>query len=296
MKTALIGIDMGATHIRVCVMNQSSDVLITEKAKTEALLKGNDINGIVRFCQKVASSYQIIRIVIGLPATISADRKKVLSSPNLSISTQKLEYLSAALSTYFKCEVLLERDVNVQLIYDVNHHQLNNKLVLGVYLGTGLGFAIWQKGQLFIGANGVAGELGHIPYGNEKISCGCGNQGCVETDCSGKVLMQWYHQEKPNYPIESIFTYSQQEIFIQNYLIKLAKAISTAVNLFDPDALILGGGVIDMQDFPFTTLEHLLSKYIRKPLPYETLRLLRAESSSFNGAIGAALYALAREK
>ncbi|PJG85298.1 allose kinase [Conservatibacter flavescens] len=294
-EKVVIGVDMGATHIRICVMDMRGDVLVTERKKTSEILTQGLVHGLITFCERFLST-AIECIVVGLPAAISADRKRVLSVPNLSVSQEELDQLSSSLSQHFHCAVFLERDVNLQMIYDIHHYKLTDKLVLAAYLGSGMGFAIWNKGHLFIGAHGVAGELGHIPYGDEDIRCGCGNYGCLETTCSGIALKRWFEHNQFDYPIDLIFKKSSQETFIQDYLVQAAKAISTAVNLFDSEVLILGGGVMDMQDFPIEKLKSLIGKYVRKPLPYNELKILKAESSSFNGAIGAALYAQSCER
>ena len=289
-----IGIDMGATHIRICIMDSNSNILVTERRKTQDIIAPGLICGLISFCETFLLSKNIECIVIGLPAAISINRQQVLSVPNLSIAQEEFNHLSTALTTHFNCPVYLERDVNLQMIYDIHHYNLLDKLVLAVYLGTGMGFSIWNKGSLFIGAHGVAGELGHIPYGDKTIRCGCGNYGCLETTCSCVALKRWHERQQFDYPIDSIFKESAHEVFISDYLEQAAKAISTTVNLFDAETLILGGGVVDMESFPVEKLKQLIGKYVRKPLPYNELTILKAEPSLFNGAIGAALYAQAK--
>ncbi|OOS01810.1 allose kinase [Canicola haemoglobinophilus] len=291
MADIFVGIDMGATHIRICLLDQKSQVILTDRQKTKDVLGENLLNGLTDFCQKYINEHNVKSIVIGLPAAISADRKNVLSVPNLNMEPQNFSDLVPYLSKKFNCEVYLERDVNLQMIYDVNFYKLQNKIALGVYLGTGLGFSIWLNGRLFLGTNGVAGELGHIPYGDKNLLCSCGNQACLETLCSGRALKHWYEEQQFEFAIEEIFTHQCNHPFIKDYLTNLAKAISTVVNLFDPHGLILGGGVMDMPDFPLESLKRLLANHIRKPLPYRNLTIFKAEPSLFNGAIGAALYA-----
>lgn len=288
----VIGIDMGATHIRICIMDMSRNVLATERRKTQEIISNDFSKGLIRFCQEFSQDKQVHKIVVGLPAAISSDRQKVLSVPNLSLSLEELENIIPNLKQFFGCKVFLERDVNLQMTFDVYHFLLQDKLVLGAYLGTGMGFSIWNNGHIFIGANGVAGELGHIPYGDTRFKCGCGNYGCLETSCSGIALKNWYEHNKFDFPMELIFEKKLDDPFIEDYLEQIAKAISTTVNLFDPNNLILGGGVIDMPYFPLEKVKNAIGKYVRKPLPYKSLTILKAEASSFNGAIGAALYAL----
>ena len=198
-----VGIDMGATHTRICIMNTFNKVLLTEKKKTRDIIGNNFLLGIQEFCFSSSQDYDVKRIVIGLPAAISKNRQQVLSVPNLSVSQDDLEKLVPYLSHHFNCNVLLERDVNLQLIYDVSYFKLKDKLVLGLYLGTGMGFSIWNEGEIFLGAHGVAGELGHIPYGDDDLRCGCGNYGCLETNCSGVALKRWYDSSEKSYKIDA---------------------------------------------------------------------------------------------
>ncbi|MGR6982064.1 allose kinase [Testudinibacter sp. P27/CKL/0425] len=294
-KAVVIGVDMGATHTRICLMGLSNEILITEKKKTKDIIGESFLQGVRDFCYGYSKGYSVQGIVIGLPAAISRDRQQVLSVPNLSISQHEFNRLAPYLRHTFNCEVRLERDVNLQLIYDVSHFNLKDKLVLGLYLGTGMGFSVWNEGRIFLGAHGVAGELGHIPYGDDDLCCGCGNYGCLETNCSGIALKRWYDSSAKNYPIDDLFSYAEADGFIHRYLIRVAKAVGTCINLFDPDAVVLGGGVMDMKDFPYSTLKKYCLSYARKPLPHDQLTLLKASSSSFNGAIGAALCAIQGE-
>lgn len=241
-QDVFIGIDMGATHIRICVMDVQQQRLAQEKRKTEAIISLGLIEGMISFCEEFRQGRPIKRIVIGLPAAISADRKNVLSIPNISLPQSELVNLVSELSAYFRCSVALERDVNLQLIYDVAQNGLQDKLVIGGYLGTGLGFAIWHQQKLFTGENGVAGELGHIPYGDLSSHCNCGNDGCLETVCSGMALKHWFERQQFDFPLEDLFEKQVEHSFINAYLLHLAKAMGSVINLFDPHSLVLGGG------------------------------------------------------
>lgn len=84
--------------------------------------------------------------------------------------------------------------------------------------------------------------------------CACGNPGCLETNCSGMALRRWYEQQPRNYPLSDLFVHAENAPFVQSLLENAARAIATSINLFDPDAVILGGGVMDMPAFPPETL------------------------------------------
>ncbi|WP_273954223.1 allose kinase, partial [Escherichia coli] len=140
-------------------------------------------------------------------------------------------------------------------------NRLTQQLVLAAYLGTGMGFAVWMNGAPWTGAHGVAGELGHIPLGDMTQHCACGNSGCLETNCSGMALRRWYEQQPRNYPLSDLFVHAENAPFVQSLLENAARAIATSINLFDPDAVILGGGVMDMPAFPRETLIAMTQKY-----------------------------------
>ncbi|BDZ00397.1 hypothetical protein MUTS16_14700 [Escherichia coli] len=95
----------------------------------------------------------------------------------------------------------------------------------------------------------------------------------------------------PKLPIERSFRPCGKRPFVQSLLENAARAIATSINLFDPDAVILGGGVMDMPAFPRETLIAMTQKYLRRPLPYQVVRFIAASSSDFNGAQGAAILA-----
>ncbi|MCZ6353559.1 ROK family protein, partial [Escherichia coli] len=84
--------------------------------------------------------------------------------------------------------------------------------------------------------------------------CAGGNPGCLETNCSGMALRRWYEQQSRNYPLSDLFVHAENAPFVQSLLENAARAIATSINLFDPDAVILGGGVMDMPAFPRETL------------------------------------------
>jgi allose kinase len=127
-----------------------------------------------------------------------------------------------------------------------------------------------------------------------SLRCGCGNPGCLETVCSGIALKNWYEQQPRGYAMGDIFAAASDESFVQALLAHAARAIATSVNLFDPDAVILGGGVMDMAGFPREALIAQIKHHLRRPLPFDAVRFVSASSSAFNGAQGAATLAHSR--
>ncbi|EHD20620.1 MULTISPECIES: allose kinase [Brenneria] len=290
------GVDMGATHIRFCLQSISGEVLHCEKRRTAEVIANGLVAGIRTLLQQQLYRFhaRCHGLVMGFPALVGKDKRTIISTPNLPLAAGSLTGLADELETALGCAVEFSRDVNLQLSFDVRENGLKDQLVLAAYLGTGMGFAIWLNGAPWIGAHGVAGELGHIPQGDMRLRCGCGNAGCLETVCSGIALKRWYELQSRHYALGELFIHARNEPFVQALLQHAARAIATSINLFDPQAVILGGGVMDMPAFPRDALIARIDSHLRRPLPHAAVRFLAASSSAYNGAQGAAALALAR--
>ncbi|UMM04828.1 allose kinase [Vibrio campbellii] len=289
-RQVFIGMDIGGTHSRLCVLDKDKNVLHLEKLLTSKLARNGFIDGIISLIDDHIHklNVQVDRIIVGLPATISKDRTSVLSTPNLKIDIQEFNSLVSSLESQLNCKAELERDVNLQLAYDVEMFELTDKSVIGCYVGTGFGFSVWMNKDIYVGANGVAGEIGHIPYGDDGKVCGCGKIGCLETLVSGTQLKHEYESQNASYPISDFFLQQDNQVYIDRLVTNLAKAVTTSIKLFDPDVVLLGGGVIDMNAFPFPKLEQQVLSMTSSPISRQTVALTKASSSSFNGALGAA--------
>ncbi|HAT8005749.1 TPA: allose kinase [Citrobacter koseri] len=294
--SVVAGVDMGATHIRFCLQTASGETLHCEKQRTAEVIAPGVVAGIAQMISEQIARYEARcrGLVMGFPALVGKDNRTIISTPNLPLQPEEVHDLAGKLEDALGCPVAFSRDVNLQLSYDVVENHLTQQQVLAAYLGTGMGFAVWMNGAPWTGAHGVAGELGHIPQGDMTQTCACGNPGCLETVCSGLALKRWYEQQPRDFALDALFVHAGEAPFVQALLESAARAIATSINLFDPDAVILGGGVMDMQAFPREQLITLIQKYLRRPLPYQAVRFIAASSSAFNGAQGAATLARCR--
>lgn len=290
------GVDMGATHIRFCLMAADGTVLCCEKRHTAEVIASGVATGVADFIQRQLTQQEAhcCGLVMGFPALVGKDKRTIISTPNLPLAADELLNLAEKLEARLGCPVEFARDVNLQLSFDVAQNGLTQQQVLAAYLGTGMGFAIWLNGAPCTGAHGVAGELGHIPQGDMALRCACGNPGCLETVCSSIALKHWYEQQPRDYAIGEIFIRAADDPFVQQLITHAARAVATGINLFDPDAVILGGGVMDMVNFPRLALIERIKQHLRRPLPYQAVRFISASSSDFNGAQGAATLACGR--
>ena len=182
-----IGIDIGGTKINIGLFSAKEKSLIASKKgyiaeisdlsayikdTTDALCKENGIQ-----------PDEILSIGIGIPGTVSADGKKILKAPNISLLSDDLaEKIEGSLN------------VPVSFVQDSRAAAWGEYLcgggkgaesVVCVTLGTGIGTGIVLGGKIYNGALGCAGELGHLPIAEGGRPCGCGKNGCLEKYCAG---------------------------------------------------------------------------------------------------------------
>jgi len=214
----------------------------------------------------------------------------VLSTPNIE------GFDNLSIIDQFEAElqvpVLIEKDTCMLMHYDLNRHDISEGILVGYYIGTGLGNIILIDGKTIVGKDGVAGELGHIPILDRHDKCGCGLEGCSELYVAGLGLERLQSKRFPETPIADLFTEQGQTEEVRYFIESMAKIIVTEINILNPDYIILGGGVIGMKDFPYDLLISYIHQFTRKPLPGDSLNIIRSDfSNPYNGVIGAALYA-----
>ncbi len=153
------------------------------------------------------------------------------------------------------------------------------RVAFGVILGTGVGGAVAVRGGVLEGANGIAGEWGHDPLpwptpaelpGPE---CYCGKRGCIETFLSGPALAR----EK---------TEHGDDPALDMYEDRLARALASVINILDPDAIVLGGGLSNL-DRLYANVPKLLPRYVFSDAV--TTRIVKAAHGDSSGVRGAAM-------
>jgi predicted NBD/HSP70 family sugar kinase len=194
----------------------------------------------------------------------------------------------------------LERDV--RMANDANCFALSEatdgaaqdgQSVFGVILGTGVGGGLVVEKQILNGLNGVAGEWGHnpLPWALEGEQpgqpCYCGQSGCIETFLSGPALARTFEnicgtkidsKEIPNLPDDIT-----DPVFLI-YENRLARALASVINLFDPDVIVLGGGVSNVDRW-YQTVPDLWTRWVfGKECDTKLVKAKHGDSSGVRGA------------
>ncbi|NLI21519.1 MAG: allose kinase [Clostridiales bacterium] len=289
----MIGIDIGGTHVRIGAVDESGEILGHRILSSRQYLSmSNPADALVRdiaaFRRDTPGEPR--GVCIGIPGVIGGDRSTVLSVPNLPVLDGV--NLRAALEQGVCAPALVVHEVLLLLTNDMRAQNLRNlDIVMAVYLGTGIGNAMYIHGRLLEGKNGVSGELGHLPIPWDNAPCPCGNVGCVELYASGKrleAIREQYYPEAKDFA--AMFAAPERHPEIDRYLDCVACTVAAEVNILDPDCVLLGGGVLSIANYPYEELLGLIRKHTRKPYPADTLRVVRLPEDPLRGVRGAGLY------
>ena len=285
----ILGIDVGGTNIRLGLVDASYEAHDFVKESTEQLM-GDESRApekLVEVVKKYIAAHgkgkEIRCISIGFP------RKIIYSTPNIpgfnNVKMADLMEKGTGIPT------ILEKDVNMLMMFDMFDRNIPDEgITVGFYLGTGLGNAIAIDGKIYIGKNGASAELGHIPERNNDEVCGCGNKGCMELFASGKRLRAICDHELNGTFIGDVFVNHKDAPEIQKFIKELAIPIAAEINIMDPNYIILGGGLTQMEGFPKELLEEAIHEHTRKPFPEQTLSFKYSNPTQINGVVGAGIH------
>jgi glucokinase len=314
-KNDYIGIDVGATNIKYIRIDGSGERLSSGIASTDTssysrlLLQIGEIAGSLSGKTKPCIS----GIGIIFAGFIDIKDRKIISSPNLKILDNRPVWkdLEKKLSTD---KFVIDNDANGAAYGEFGFRRITEpdlKHLIFLTLGSGVGGGVIIEGNLLHGSNGFGAELGHIKlYDNGRI-CGCGATGCAEayignngivetfTELAGG--MEYVGSEKKHYAkdlsakkiaelAEAGFPPALEAMDITGK--RLGQLISILINIFNPQIIAIGGGIMNGPDLLLpSALEEARKKTIN--CAFETARIEKAILGSEAGAYGAA--ALARD-
>lgn len=287
----MIGIDIGGTNFRIGAVDDNGTLLKFDKVPVKTILHSGDVLAdLAETIRSFSENMEIEAAAIGFPATLNADRSAVIQAPNIPF----MENLPVCeiLSEKLGIPVYAERDVTYALCYDMAKYHVDEAgITCGIYYGTGIGNAIAINGIPLVGRHGTAGELGHIPVAGSEEPCGCGNKGCLEAAAGGKALAKLQREQFPETEIKDLFLRHADDPKLAEFLNLMSLAAATEINILDPDHVLIGGGVFNMNGFPMETFREKIMEKVRKPLPYNDLDLIFTEDEREKCVIGAAAYA-----
>ena len=288
MSGYTVGADVGGTHIRLALLSPEGRLENVRKFRRTEVMPdedpcrfGDTLRDYIRDC-----GVDVAAAAAGIPGTLSRDCKRVLNVPNIPALNGLL--LADELSWRAGVPVKLENDTVMLLNGDIHRMGLpETGLLLGAYIGTGLGSAVFYDGKPLKGKNSL-NELGHFPLPGRKEKCSCGNVGCAENYVSGRYLQALRAEKWPQVHISKLFPAMAGSAELAEFVDTAACLLAGAVNLLDPEVLVIGGGVPAMAGFPREALLAALREKAMHPRPSENLSVVWSEGADDTGALGAA--------
>ena len=247
-----IGIDLGGTKTEGILLDEKFEIVERKRLLTNQQEGYSSIINLIKnlvndLKQKTDDS---ISIGVCTPGALSKQSGVIKNS-----NTQCLigKDIKNDLENVLKQKVSIENDANCFTLAESKLGSAKNfDMVFGVIMGTGVGGGIVIKEQIHNGRTNIAGEWGHHCIRPEGNSCYCGKRGCVETYLSGPALeKRWNDLSGKRQTISEILQNSDESMFTtwKNELLEnFALALGNVIDILDPDAIVLGGG---LSNIPF---------------------------------------------
>jgi glucokinase len=225
--------DVGGTKIR-CELHSSDTIVHENFASADHLLYDLIVSLLERYPD-------ILFIGIAYAGLIHHGR--IISAPNIEVGVYDIKQ---KVEERFGIRVEIENDVNCAVLAEAYDQTSSN--IVALYVGTGLGCGVISDGQLLHGHGSLAAEIGHIPYRHTPFHCGCGKDNCIELYASGSGMLKWkqYHHMEGQPDLLQL-RHSAKDIerdIAKMFEEALLTAAGTLVTLFNPEILVLGGGIV----------------------------------------------------
>ena len=305
-RDALWGIDLGGTKIEGVILQSSAtpDILFRERIATEADKGYQHILNQIKIIVDVMISragYTPDCIGFATPGTLDPKLGVMKNCNTVVMNGQRMK---EDLESLLGFSVILANDADCFALAEARHgvvkqHFPEARLVFGVIMGTGVGGGLVIDGRPIVGLQGIAGEWGHNYLDDSGGPCYCGKTGCVEKVIAGPALEKYYFNETGNRkPLKDIVALAESKVdpTAQKTMIRLVdffgRAISVLINILDPDVIVIGGGVGNI-DMLYDRGIDAVKKYVfNNRLDTPIVRPLLGDSA---GVIGAAYLVLHKE-
>ena len=317
-KAYALGIDLGGTKTLAAVVDITNGEVVASARKRTKAERGQEFVGqrTTELAQAAISAANlpdassIVAIGVGAAGQIDRQAGVVVDAPNLGVKDM---HLGDMLGKQFGKPVGVGNDVEVaalgEFIYGSGHGFSN---FVCVFVGTGIGSGIVQNGRMYTGLTGTAGEVGHMTIQAGGRICGCGSRGCLEayasrTAITKAIMAEIHHGRSCILAEDAEFQLKAGETIIRSGLLAhaiehndalvtevvteaadfLGYGLASIMNFYNPEAIILGGGVIEAIDLLFERAVDRARNTALSASAHKT-KILRAKLGDFSGVVGAA--------
>ena len=286
-----MGIDFGGSKIEHAVLAPGGAMVLRARNETPPGYDGA-VHSLVATVRAVEAQLGPVTVGIGIPGVISPATGLVKNANSFCLNGHALDRdLAAALER----EVRIENDANCFALSEATDGAgAGARTVFGVIIGTGCGAGIVVDGRVVAGRNRIAGEWGHnpLPWVTQADlplpHCWCGQDGCLETLVCGPALAADADgpgaRDASTLPARAAANDTQATAALARHADRLARGLAQIVNLLDPDVIVLGGGLSNM-DHLYTELPRLMARHVfSDTTSTPILRNRHGDSSGVRGA------------
>jgi len=313
----LVGVDMGGTKILAGVFDTSYNCLARMKISTKPERGAEGVIERVARCVRDAvdecdlSLKQIRGIGIGAPGAVDTEEGRVIFAPNLEWKDVPLK---KALEKQLDVPVFVNNDCKLHTlgVYEAEL-KAKPKHLIGIFLGTGIGAGLILDGKLYTGFNGSAGEIGHMVIDVNGPECGCGNRGCFEALASRRAIFRTIQtavkKGQETLLVEMLGkdladlrsgdlrkAIRRGDKFVEKVIEQAAEyagiAVGNLINMFNPEVIVLGGGIIEQLEHEMMSIIEKVAKAHALPGTAKGIEIMATRLGDDAGITGGAVIAL----
>lgn len=306
-----LGIDFGGTNIAAGIVDEKGNIIKKDSTPT---LKERDseeiINDMINVSLKVLkdanlTTSDIEGVGVGCPGIVDNKCGIIKHLSNIGMTNYPLR---ERLSQVFKTRINIENDANAAALGEYKRYGENSNSFIFVTLGTGIGGGIIIDGKIYSGFNGAGAEIGHMKIEINGIPCPCGCDGCWEQYASVTALIRNTKEAMDKNPQSMMHKWVKEngkvsgrtafecakagdetaKEVVDNYIKYLATGLISIINVFQPERIVIGGGISKEGDYLLNPIKQIVydckyNNYVEKT-KIEIARLFNDA-----GIIGAAL-------
>ncbi|HWZ20921.1 MAG TPA: ROK family protein [Ktedonobacteraceae bacterium] len=317
-KVYALGIDLGGTKTLAAVVDVTTGEVISSERRRTRADKGQEyvsqhvinLSTAALESAKLPAGSKIIGVGIGAAGQIDRKNGVVVDAPNLGVKDMPMADI---LGKQFGKPVAVGNDVEVaalgEYIYGAGR---GYSTFVVIFVGTGIGGGIVQNGRLYSGLTGTAGEIGHMTIQAGGRLCPCGSRGCLEayasrTAITRAIMAEIHHGRDSILTVEAELQMMEGETIIRSGILAsalnrgdalvkeivtesadfLGYGLASVMNFYNPECIILGGGVVEAIDLLFEQAVHR-ARTTALADPGQKTKIIRAKLGDFSGVVGAA--------
>lgn len=288
-----IGIDLGGTKIEGIVLQNNGEISHRLRIATPSGDYAGTLQAICKLVfQLEQEAEETCSIGIGTPGATSPQSGLLRNSNSVCLNGQPVRH---DLESQLQRPIRMANDADCFALSEASDGAgSGTRSVFGVIVGTGTGGGLVYNGQLIQGPNAIAGEWGHNPLPWPELhelpgpACYCGKYGCIETWLSGPGLTRDF-ADNNDITAREIVALAEEgdakaEDCLQRYERRMAKALASIINVYDPEVIVLGGGLSQI-DRLYTNVPRVWGEYVFSDAVITKLKPpVHGDSSGVRGA------------